>query len=910
MDFDQAIAVANATLQAHCDRPLSDLEVELLRGAWQQLTYEEIATASGYSLNYLQRDFGPRFWKLLSEAYGRKVSKVNARAVLLKGVGSEERGSGGVKGESTLTPHHPITPSPHNPTTPYPLPPTPPLHHPITPLASLPPDEPPRLVGRQAEWAMLLQWGTGLGQPGASDLTRPVLLLTGEPGIGKTCLLEAFCAVARSHQAQVLWGSSFAAEMMRPYGTWIDVLRSLPLTTSAGLPPELGFLLPELGQPAQALPDPSHLFDAVVQLLDGLARQAPLLLVLDDIQWLDEASSALLHYAIRVLRPLPVWVACTARSAELAANSAVAHVLRSLRREQRLQSLEIQPLDAAQIADLIDGSETHSPASAAQVFADSGGNPLLALEIARSRGQNQANSAHTLDALIGDRLEQLDEPTRELLPWLAALGRSFQPDTVARVADCSMGQLLAGIEQLEQQSIIRPRTALAVAGPQPTAGYDFAHGILRQVVYRQISPPRRQLIHRQIAQRLHHHTPDDETLASDIAYHAGLGGDPALAVAAAVMAAERSLKLFAYGEALQQAQQGLAHAQVLDRPAQILAQTQLLRVSALAGFSSESAAQLEIEAQQLMQAAKLLGLTDAEAGALEILLILQFEGNNYRKVHQHSLRAAEVGRLASPVTTARMLAYSGACLAEIGRDMARAEALLLEAQSLASRAGIEHCDIASGLGSVHRHCGRYDQARLHFQRAWRMAQTQRDHWRESTCLSYLAMTELESGALDAALPYCDEMAAVAENMPEDSSAAAIAQALAAVAHYQLETPTAAPELALAIAALEEADAKRMLAYVLMQVAEMDLRCDRGDLALSRAELALANAQIINHPSEIAQSWAIVVQGAIATGNIPRALTEFDALHQSIDLYELNLPAKTAVTLALEQIQPYRSQPNH
>jgi predicted ATPase len=893
MDFDQAIAAANATLNAHCDRSLTDLEIDLLRGAWDQLTYEQIADVSGYSLNYLQRDFGPRFWKLLSEAYGRKVSKVNARAVLGQGVGS--RGVGGgwaehkdVYRESAEVSQHSSQNSPSP--------------HPAIP--------PPRLVGRKMEWERLCQWGEGLWQPAQAGAGAPVMVLTGEPGIGKTRLLEEFCATVQQHQGQVLWGSGFAAEMMRPYGIWIDALRSLSLPTGANLPPELGFLLPELGQPVQALPDPSHLFDAVVQLLGLWAKSGSLLLVLDDIQWLDEASSALLHYVLRVLRSQPVWLACTARSAELAANTAVANVLRSLRREQRLQTLEIPPLDAAQTADLITRLEGVVPAlQVEQVFVDSGGNPLLALEIARSRGPDSTRAASDLDALIGDRLEQLDDPTRDLLPWIAALGRRFQPATLAQVADCSTHQLLTAIEQLEHQAIIRPSTVSSTvpsaAQPQ-TSGYTFAHDIMRQVVYQRLSAPRRQLIHRQIAQRLHQQAPDDEALASEIVYHAALGDDHGLAVAAAITAAEHSLKLFAYGEALSQAQQGLAHCQSLDRSEQILAQTQLLRVCALAGVSGASASHIEAEAQQLMQEAKRLGLTDAEAGALETLLILQFEGYDYQNVHQHSLRAVEVGRQASPATTARMLAYSGACLAEIGRDMARAEALLLEAQSLAHRVGVEHCDIASGLGCVHRHHGRYDQARLYLQQGWRVAQAQQDHWRESACLSYLAMTELEAGRPAAALPYCDEIAAVAANMPEDSSASATALALTALAHYVLDAPNATAELAQAIAALQQADAKRMLAYVLMQAAEVDLRCDRPDLALSRAELALENAQIINHPSEIAQSWAIAVQGAIATGEIPRAVAEFDNLYPSLNLYDLSLPAKTAVTQALQQIRPYQA----
>ncbi|WP_169613961.1 ATP-binding protein [Nodosilinea sp. P-1105] len=73
-------------------------------------------------------------------------------------------------------------------------------------------------MGRQAEWAVLRQWGEGLWQPTAPNTARPVMLLTGEPGIGKTRLLEELSGAAQGHRAQVLWGSGFATEMMRPYG--------------------------------------------------------------------------------------------------------------------------------------------------------------------------------------------------------------------------------------------------------------------------------------------------------------------------------------------------------------------------------------------------------------------------------------------------------------------------------------------------------------------------------------------------------------------------------------------------------------------------------------------------------------------------------------------------------------------
>lgn len=765
------------------------------------------------------------------------------------------------------------------------------------------------LVGREPEWACIQQWASAMLQGrranlngGTTGAESTVLLLLGESGIGKTRLLEELRSLAQANHARILWGQGFVSEMMRPYGIWIDALRAAAIAATAHLPAELGFLLPELGQPSQAPPDLSHLFDAVVQLLVQWATQAPLLILLDDIQWIDEASSALLHYAIRLLRPLPVSFAFTARAQELAEHAAISRVVQALRREQRLQTLELCPLDREQTADLIRSTQAIVPSDLSlalvnQVYIDSGGNPLFALEIVRALGQNQPAHANTIEALIRDRLQQLDDATREILPWAAALGRSFKPSMVAQVADYPVTKLLTAIEQLEQQAIIRPGTALG-----NEMGYDFAHDIVRRVVYQQISEPRRQLLHLQIADKLQQRVAQDETVASEIAHHASLGGNHALAASAALAAAERSLKVFAYTEAFELAQQGIQHCQFLNPQNRILYQAGLLRVCALAGVTGDRAAHLATEVQQLSQEAKSLGLTEAEASALEALVILQFDRSNYTDVHQHSLRVAEVSRVVSPAKAAYMLAYSGSCLAEIGRDMARAEALLLEAQSLAARVGLESCDIFSGLGSVHRHHGRYDEARSHLQKAWRLTQAQQDHWRECTYLSYLAMTELEADHPMAALPYCEEMSVVAAKMPGEGSEAAVAAGLVALVRYRLGQPKAETILAQAIAALQQADAKRMLAYVLIGAAEVDLSHAQPQRAVDRAEVALKNAQIVNHPSEIALSWAILIQGLGALGQTQRATAQFEAFHQAIDRYDLSFLARAAVDRVIRQRQ--------
>ncbi len=763
------------------------------------------------------------------------------------------------------------------------------------------------LVGREQEWSMMQQWATAIAE-------SQVLLLVGEPGIGKTRLLEELCTLGSI--PQVLWGKGFAAEIMRPYGIWIDALRASASALDIEIPKELGFLMPELGRRSQGLPDlppaqwrdRSHLFDAVVQLLGQWANQAPLLVLLDDIQWIDEASSALLHYTIRLLRHSPVLFACTARTRELEENSAILPVIQALRREQRLQTLEISALDREQTADLMRSTGAIAPfelslAVVNQVFIDSGGNPLFALEIARSRSQDRSTPTNNLATLICDRIHQLDDAAREFLPWAAALGRSFKLSTVAQVADYPLTKLLAAIEQLEQQSIIHPSSSLG-----NEMGYDFAHDIVRQVVYAQLSEPRRQLVHLQIAQQLNRQlqqTPQANALAGDIAHHAALGGDRALAASSCLAAAERCLKLFAYAEGLELAQQGIEHCQFLDRLARIPLQVRLLNICVSAGVRGDRAVQIENEIDRLVNEAKSLGLNDAEAIGLEALMILQFNRDNFSGVHQHSLRVAEASQFATPAAAALMLAHSGSCLAEIGRDMPRAEALLLEAQSLAARVGLEICDIFSGLGGLHLHNGRYNEARTLLQQACQLTQVQEDHWRECTYIRYLAMTELEAGNPGAALPYCDAMLEVATKIEGEGSEHAIAIALAALAHYQLAQPTpedALVEMNRAIATLQQVDAKRMLAYVLIGAAQVDLECDRPELAVNRATSALQNAQIVNHPSEIALSWAILVQGLWALGEQNQAVEQLRELRQNVNYHDLSFLALTAIERAIQQMQ--------
>jgi DNA-binding SARP family transcriptional activator len=762
------------------------------------------------------------------------------------------------------------------------------------------------LVGRQPEWHEIQAWA-------GSESPSPLLLLSGEPGVGKTRLLEELRATVPTS----LWGRGFAAEMIRPYGIWTDALRSVSLPEN--LPTTLGFLLPERGQPNLAPPDRSHLFEAVVQLLATWSAQAPIIVILDDIQWIDEASSALLHYASRLLHHLPVKFACTARSGELAENVAITQMIQGLRREQRLQTITVPAFDRSKTAELMHTLKTHYPFDLSlemvdQVFTDSGGNPLFVLEITRALSSQSSppNQWHStsdhqsnLEALIGDRLQHLDPRTRELLAWAAVLGHSFNPTLVAQVADCPLSQLLTAIEQLEQQHIIRPG-----AGVAQEQGYEFSHDIVRQVVYRQISEPRRRLLHLHIAQQLEQQATAEPTLAGDIAHHAALGGDPALASNAALIAAERCLKLFAYAEALTLAERGVEQAEALDKPSRIGLQLRLLRVMVYAGVMGERATQITAELERLMAEANCLGLAEEQAIGLEALATLDLKQENLASFAQHTSQATQLSQATSPAAAARILAFGGSCLVELGHDLARAEALLLEAQSLAARVGLELCSVELSLGSLYLLKGNYDTARPLLQRAWQMLQVEPGDWYESFCLGYLVMLELEAGDLPAALAYCQQLAIIVAKIPGGSIETAVAAALTALVNYQLKdhvdeqhpSPEAEAALETAILRLQQVDAKRMLAYVLIGAAESDLKCQRWDTAATRAASALELAETINHPSNIAMAAALFIQSQLGLARFEQANTLFQAHHQQMHNHDLGRRAQARVASTIQQLQ--------
>jgi tetratricopeptide (TPR) repeat protein len=649
---------------------------------------------------------------------------------------------------------------------------------------------------------------------------------------------------------------------LRPYGVWVDAFQAIGATEFLT---ELRSLA--LNSDPSATLNRGRLFDMAAQFMAQLGETAPVLVVLDDIQWLDETSIAFLHYVARLLsHRLPIWFACAARKREIETNAPAYKLIQALHRERRIRVVDVLPLDRLQTLAL--AQAVGCKIECDQIFANSGGNPLFALEIARTQQQSQGIAPSTLETLIQGRLVQLDEATRNVVSWAAALGRSFNPTILANIVDLPLLRLLTAIDQLEQHGIIRPSSAI-----EGETAYDFAHDIVRQVAYEQFSQPRRKLIHTHIAQTLNAIPALTTQLIIDVAHHADLGSDHQLAGFASLTAAERCLRVFAYTEAAEFAQRGIRHCHYLEASTSVQLQLSLLKVYVKAGVPKDRVSTLQQELQHLIQEAAALTLKDEEAIGLEALIVLNYDHGNLSEVQQQSLHAAEQGRNANPATTMRMLAHTGSCLAEIGRDIPRAEALLLEAESISDRLGLDPIDIPYGLGCVRRYQGQADEARSLLYQGWQKAQLAQDHWRECNCLINLVMLELESGQSAKALDYCRELIHVSAQMGEGSEAPHSA-ALDALTRYLLQEKQTDEALERSRQVLKRIDSPRFLSYIQTIAAEWDLQQGNVNQASLRAEEALEAAQVVNNPSELALAWIMVIRANHALGNLDVAKQHF------------------------------------
>ena len=352
------------------------------------------------------------------------------------------------------------------------------------------------LVGRDGEWAVLTRCWTSAehGEP-------HLVVITGEPGVGKTRLAEELAGWCAHRGAVVGRARSYPTEGDLGYGvvlSWLrtpelaEALRRLPASEVA----ELARLLPELGA---ARPAPSgssdgadrlRLFGSVVHALTATGRAV--LLIVDDAQWSDAPSLQLLHYLLRQPATSPLVVVVTVRREELDAQHPLVAVTGGLQLIDRVTEVPLERLTRADTIELArhltDGGLDEASADA--LYADTEGNPLFVVETIRAGvdgWSTEERISPKLQAVIAARLRQLSDPAQRMLGVAATIGRAFTAGLIAAADDVDELALVQGLDELWQRGVIREHDGDA---------YDFSHGRIRDVAYGSLSPAARRRNHR------------------------------------------------------------------------------------------------------------------------------------------------------------------------------------------------------------------------------------------------------------------------------------------------------------------------------------------------------------------------------------------------------------------------------
>ncbi len=732
---------------------------------------------------------------------------------------------------------------------------------------------PASLVGRNAELASLNDIVERRGAAAGCD----VVLVTGEPGIGKSRLLEELGAMVTMAGGLVLRGRAFEAEMIRPYGPWVDALPDIVAIPSA----------------ESGVRDRRDLFDTARRVIAASApSDAIVAVILDDLQWFDDSSVALLHFIARGPSETRIILGLSARTATLASNAAALSAVRALRRTGRLRELSLGPLSDSDIATL--AASVNAEVDAGQVAAASGGNPLYALAVTRSLAAGDSAVPGSIDSVIEEHLATLNDRARELIMWAAALGTSFTPATLGCAADYPTAELLVALEELERHGVIHPAVG--------ATAYDFSHDLVRRAAYERIFPARRRAMHLAIAQRLVALDDPRGKLAGDIAAQAIAGGDPELAARACAQAADHCVRVFAFEEARALAARGLdaladpTTRELVPLRRRVALETELQSIRVHAGGARGNETETQAALHRLAAEATSLGLNAQVHTAHYLESFIHFIGGDWARAEADTRLAIDAGRGADEETAVRSLALSGRCLASIERDLALARSLIEESSNRAAALGLRILDLPWGRGILLHHEGNLDGAVAELVHVVREARAQDQHWPLSDCLVRLACIELERGRFAEARKHCADLAPVAARLGEASETpfGEALDALAALSMLNDSDPgslAASTQLDSALRALDELDAKGSKSYVLNAVAAWHLAHGRNVEAGKAATMALEAGETVARRSEVIVARALLARAARRDGRLEEAarLTDLNAA----EVHEGDLPSARA-----------------
>jgi len=729
---------------------------------------------------------------------------------------------------------------------------------------------PARLVGRDVQLRLLKE----IMERSIAKAEVCLVEILGETGIGKTRLVQEFASQLRSEGIRTLAGRSYDFRIGAAYGPWVEAVGEFPVLETS----------------ESAVHGREKLFAALSQRISG-DRPGPVFLSFDDIHWCDEASADLLHHVVRDLHNFPLVIALIAREGELQDNAPLSSVLRSLHHDGLIETIHLEPLSPDQTGEIVGAAV--SDADAMQIVELSGGNPLYATELVRGITTDPSALPGSLKDLVRDRVEKLPPAASDLLRWASVAGPHVDVELLRMACGTDSDDIIDLLETLERHSILKP---------VESESYGFSHELVRRAIYTGLSEPRRRLMHLKLARLLNERHAERNVPVLDIAYHAAAGGDAIMAADACIAAGRRCVRLFAHADAMALVRQGRHYAELLDEPART---KRLIKVTEIECSVSRPGdlAGLIASIEHYAETALDYGRTELARRCYTLLANIRWEEGAWTDAERETLRSELVSRSTDDRERVVALAEASRCLAMLERDLGTAEKLVLEADALANRLGMEHNAIPDALGMLRSHKGMHEEAAELFSRAKLIARRDGDRVSEFIALEHLVTLEMENGPGPETELLCAQTVELAEKL-RSGSELPFANALNAFCRFLHGDDKTLANFDDALAALRNVDAKHRLAFLASAAAGVLIERKNWAKAEKLAEEALAAASAIDRNSDIAAALSMLVRIAAANGDEVRRREYADRLVDTISRGVSSYAARLAESaLAVDFVMP-------
>ena len=611
------------------------------------------------------------------------------------------------------------------------------------------------LVGRSEELRSLVD------AYDSTALSGRLIVIGGEPGIGKTRLASEFVAVVEARGALVLQARCHPEEEMMAFGTAIELLRSIPVDLRVGPAhalAEVARLAPEFAPGVESpapLDSPAarrRLFEAVADVITAACDgDAPGVVVVDDAQWMDESTRDVLRFLVHRLRGRRLCVALTWRTEEVPPAHPLRRMLADALRDGIATPLTLQRLTIEDLAELI-RSTSASGELVQTLFEETAGVPFFVVEYLKSEASSEPLPSGVRD-LLSSRVQSVSRRASQVLTAAAVVGRAFEPQTVRETSGRTADEVAASLEELTASGLIA----------ESDERYDFTHPKLRDYVYDDTTLGRRRLLHGRAAKALARRSRRHPEIAALAAHHFERAGEEEVAAQHFKHAGDHARSVYANAEALAHYQSALA----LGHPDAAELHEAIGDLHTLGGRypdaigAYEKAAALGADITRV--APKLGGVhhrvgdwASAEAHYLEAEEALGDSSGVARVLAERSLNAHRAGDDADAAGLAeRALARAGAegdarsvaqahnvagIIASSQKDARRAREHLEASLTIAEKLGDTAARAAAlnNLSLALRDEGSTDAALAHAERALELCRTLGDRHREAAVLSNIA----------------------------------------------------------------------------------------------------------------------------------------------------------------------------